>query len=843
MATNDKNGSAAAERMSSAYPFGARLFDSLPLGIVFQDAHGRIIKANPAASSILGLSFDQMRGASSLDPRWRSLRSDGSPLPGDEHPAMRALASGEAVLDVEMGVFNPRREGVNWLNVSAFPIQGKADGALRGVYAVFEDITGQKLAEKKERESEQIFSSLFSSMSEGMALHELVRDAAGVATDYRILKVNQAFVVQTGIPGEAVLGKLASEAYGVTEPPFLPIYARVAESGEPTAFETSFAPLGKHFRIIVFSPGRERFATIFEDITERKAAEDQLRLAANVFTHAREGIVITDGDANIIAVNDAFESITGYPRDEIIGRNPRILNSGRHEPVFYALMWRDLGEKGYWSGEIWNRRKNGEVYVELLTISAVRDADGRPRQFVGLFSDITPLKEQEKRLEYIAHYDALTALPNRVLLADRLQQSMVQAQRRGLPMALVYLDLDGFKAVNDRFGHQVGDQLLIALASRMKLSLREGDTLARLGGDEFVAVLPDLCDTSSSVPMLARLLAAAASPVSVGELTLQVSASLGVTFYPQAEEIDPDQLLRQSDQAMYQAKVAGRNRYHVFDAEQDRTVRGHHESLEHIRGALARHEFVLHYQPKVNMRTGAVIGVEALIRWQHPERGVLLPAAFLPVIEDHPLAVELGDWVIDTVFGQMEAWQALGLHLPVSINICARQLQQPDFVPRLRTLLAQHPHVRAEDVELEVLETSALEDMLLASQVIRSCRDLGLSSALDDFGTGYSSLTYLKRLPVNSLKIDQSFVRDVPNDSENLAILEGVISLARSFRRGVIAEGVETVEHGSMLLQLGCELAQGFGIAHPMPAAAVPGWVANWRPDPAWTAARAGSTA
>jgi diguanylate cyclase (GGDEF)-like protein len=411
---------------------------------------------------------------------------------------------------------------------------------------------------------------------------------------------------------------------------------------------------------------------------------------------------------------------------------------------------------------------------------------------------------------------------------------MVQTQRRAKRLAVAYIDLDGFKAINDNHGHEAGDQLLMTVATRMKQAMRDGDTLARLGGDEFVAVLTDLDDNEATAQMLGRLLSAAAEPVYLNDISLQVSASVGVTFYPQTEEMDADQLLRQADQAMYQAKLGGKNRYHIFDAKQDRSVRGHHASLERIRRALAEQEFVLYYQPKVNMRTGAVVGAEALIRWQHPEKGLLSPAAFLPVIEDHPLAIEIGEWVINTALTQMETWHAAGMCIPVSVNVGARQLQQVDFVDRLRAALAAHPQVKPSCIELEVLETSALEDMVRISRVFEACQEIGVMFALDDFGTGYSSLTYLKRLPVSMLKIDQSFVRDMLDDPDDMAILEGVLGLATAFRREVIAEGVETVEQGAMLLQLGCDLAQGYGIAHPMPADALPSWSINWRPDDSW---------
>jgi diguanylate cyclase (GGDEF)-like protein len=511
-----------------------------------------------------------------------------------------------------------------------------------------------------------------------------------------------------------------------------------------------------------------------------------------------------------------------------------MLSSGRHGDDFYAALYRELQDKGQWQGEIWNRRKNGEMYAQTQTISTVNDAQGRALHYVALFSDITDQKMHQSQLEHIAHFDALTNLPNRVLLGDRLHQGMAQSARRGEILAVAFLDLDGFKAINDRFGHDAGDQLLVSLAARMKLNLRDGDTLARIGGDEFVAVMTDLADTAASVPLIDRLLASAAQPVLVGTHLLQVSASVGVTFFPQSYEVDPDQLLRQADQAMYQAKLAGKNRYHLFDAAHDSSIRGHHESLEHIRHALAQKEFVLHYQPKVNMRTGVVIGAEALIRWQHPEKGLLSPAAFLPVIEDHDLAVDVGEWVIETALAQVELWRGEGLDIPVSVNIGVRQLQDPNFVVRLRELLAAHPTVKPDCLELEVLETSALEDLSKVSHVIRTCLGIGVTFALDDFGTGYSSLTYLKHLPAATLKIDQSFVRDMLDDPDDLAILEGVLGLATAFRRGVIAEGVETIAHGIMLLQLGCEMGQGYGIARPMPGPQLPLWAAGWHPDPAW---------
>ena len=445
------------------------------------------------------------------------------------------------------------------------------------------------------------------------------------------------------------------------------------------------------------------------------------------------------------------------------------------------------------------------------------------------------LRQANHQLEHLAHFDSLTGLPNRVLLADRLRQAMSQCLRRDASLAVVYLDLDGFKPINDRHGHAIGDQLLVLLAQRLKEVLREGDTLSRIGGDEFVAVLVDLESPRDCEPVLRRLLESTTIPFIVDGLTLAVSASIGVTLYPQ-DKGDADLLLRHADQAMYQAKQGGKNCYHLFDVARDAATITRHETRERIRRGLIANEFVLHYQPKVNMRSGAVIGVEALIRWQHPELGLLPPASFLPVIEDHPLVTQIGEWVINEALTQIESWNAAGLNLPVSVNVDASHLQQADFVAQLTRRLAAHPGVRCGQLELELLESSSLDDVDRVAGIIRACQSLGVLCSLDDFGTGYSSLTYLKRLPANTLKIDRSFVHDMLDDPDDLAIVQGVIGLATAFRRAVIAEGVETVVHGVRLLTLGCLLAQGFGIARPMPADQIADWVRRWRPDPIWAA-------
>ncbi|MBA6295224.1 EAL domain-containing protein [Colwellia sp. MB02u-9] len=590
------------------------------------------------------------------------------------------------------------------------------------------------------------------------------------------------------------------------------------------------------------------YTSIRTDITEHKKSEKKLKLAneekdkraaelalaAIVFSHTREGIIITDASASIIKVNNTFTEVTGYSHQEAVGKNLRFFQSDSQSAEFYALMWQAVNSKGYWVGTIWNRRKNGEVYPENLTLSAVKNAAGEISHYVALYSDITELnKTHQSQLQRMAHYDDLTDLPNRTLLAQRLNQAILQSNRQHNSLAVAFIDLDDLKTVNDAHGHHVGDELLIIISLRMKEALREGDTLARIGGDEFVLVLTDLTKTEEFNKILERLLLVVSAPVIVDDLVLNVSASIGVTQYPQ-DESDAEILIRHADQAMYMAKKSGKNCYHLFDSALDDAVNLEQENINNISAALDKGEFVLYYQPKVNMSTGEVVGVEALIRWQHPIRGLVPPLDFLPLIENHAISLDIGEWVIDTALSQISQWQSIGITLPISVNISAYQLQKTDFVERLATLLAAHPDVSPHLLELEVLETSALNDINYIIATMKSCISLGVQFALDDFGTGYSSLTYLRRLPASQIKIDQSFIRDMLTDPDDLAIVKGVVSLAKAFQLEVIAEGVETVEHGTELLQLGCKFAQGYGIARPMPASAVLTWLDSWQPDSTW---------
>jgi diguanylate cyclase (GGDEF)-like protein/PAS domain S-box-containing protein len=574
---------------------------------------------------------------------------------------------------------------------------------------------------------------------------------------------------------------------------------------------------------------RQLVYAVAQNITEQKKAENALKLAANVFTHSDEGIIITDINGAIVDVNEAFTDITGYERDEILGNNPSILSSGKHDADFYKTMWSKLRKDGVWQGEIWNKRKDGDVFAERLTISAIEDESGNTTNYIGLFVDITKMKAHERQLEHLARYDRLTGLPNRVLLADNMLQAMARARRHGHTLAIAFIDLDGFKAVNDTYGHAAGDELLVSVAHRLTKVLRTEDTLARIGGDEFVAIITDLPDEKSCVSTLNRILDAASREFRLGAATASVSASIGVTFYPQAEEIDGDQLERQADQAMYEAKISGRNQYKFFDPEQDRRLTEYYAQVADAKKALKTDAFRLHYQPKIRLATKEVIGYEALIRWEHPEKGLLMPGAFLPPIERHPdVAIELGNWVLDNALEQIERWNEVGLDTTVSVNVSALQLTSSDFEETLNKHLQKHPAAEPCQLEIELLETDALSDIERVSQIMRNCRSTSVRFALDDFGTGYSSLAYLKRLPIDTLKIDQDFVRDSLNNAQDQELLKLIISLGRVYNIDVLAEGVETPAHGELLRSYGCQYAQGYAFARPMPADDVLDWHRNW---------------
>ena len=559
----------------------------------------------------------------------------------------------------------------------------------------------------------------------------------------------------------------------------------------------------------------------------RHELNEQLELASVVFRNAHEGIFVADRTGTILDVNPTFSEITGFTRDEAVGQPLGILTAGLQGVGYHPGMWAAIADDGHWSGEMWNRRKDGSLFLERLTLSGVTGVDGEIDQYVGVFADITLIKQQEERLEQMAYYDPLTKLPNRTLLAHRMQQALSQTIRADSMMAVCYLDLDRFKPVNDEHGHEIGDRLLVEVAHRLSAALRAGDTVARLGGDEFVLILPHLASEDDCRTLIERLQRRIAQPFElVDGQSVEIGASIGIRLVPPADA-DPDTLLRQADQALYAAKQEGSGHAHFFDAEQDRQVSLKRARVTRVAAGLERREMEVHFQPIIDLATGKVRSAEALVRWRDPVLGLVSPEAWLPLIEDEEVIVELGEFVLEQALSWSAAWQSSGTVPRINVNVSAREMLDPQFPERLHRVLQAHPTVDPESLTLEVLESAALADLTSADTTLRRCRELGVRFALDDFGTGYSSLTYLQRLPVSMLKIDRSFVAGMATDEADHSIVTAVLQLARTFSLATVAEGIESDEQRKALLDLGCRYGQGYGIATPMPPETFEQWVAE----------------
>ncbi|MBL8288580.1 MAG: EAL domain-containing protein [Rubrivivax sp.] len=572
------------------------------------------------------------------------------------------------------------------------------------------------------------------------------------------------------------------------------------------------------------------------DIHERHEAQERQRMSLNLFQHLHEGLLVTDAEMRTLDVNPAYGEILGTKRETMLGRVPSLLKPDPTDPQAReqrAAMWAALREHGRWRGELQEKRADGLMLTLQTTISAVPGKDARPDYHVVVIADITEQRVQREALERRAHFDELTRLPNRARLSQLLLDAMQSTDRDGYLLVVCYIDIDHFKPVNDRHGHAAGDRLLVELAARLRSALRSrenwADAAARLGGDEFVLLLRAGTIEEARLAV-ERVLRVVAQPYQIDREAepVQVSASMGATIYP-IDRSDADTLLRHADHAMYGAKQAGRNGYLFFDPENRRRTEERVMAIGRVQEALDLHEFILHYQPKVDMRSGRVLGLEALLRWDHPQQGLIAPLQFLPLIENTGLSARVGDWVLAQALDHLVQWQRAGFDISVSVNVSARHLQEPDFAMRLAALLARRSEPLAEKLELEMLESAAHADIEATSSLMARCRELGVRFALDDFGTGYSTLTYLKRLPVDVLKVDRSFVHHMLDDAHDRAIVEGVIGLARTFNCSVVAEGVESPAQARALLELGCDIGQGNGIAAPMPADRVANWIRDWR--------------
>ena len=564
--------------------------------------------------------------------------------------------------------------------------------------------------------------------------------------------------------------------------------------------------------------GRDATIGIMLDISKRKKAEMSEHLMTLVYQYSSEGMVISDVNGVIVTVNPAFTEITGYLPDEVIGNKLNILSSGRHDHAFYQTMWRAINTDGHWRGEVWNRRKSGEVYVELLTINTAYNEDGTVFRRIGVFSDITERKQSEAVVWQQANFDFLTRLPNRHMFHDRLQQEITKSHRAGLPLALLFLDLDQFKEVNDTLGHDIGDRLLKQAAQRLSSCVRESDTVARLGGDEFTIILSELKDVNVVKRIGQNILEKLAQPFMLEGEEVFISASIGITLYPDdATEIE--NLIKNADQAMYAAKDHGRNQLHYFARSMQEAAQSRRWLQRDLRGALADNQFRLHYQPIVNLANGSIEKAEALIRWQHPVRGLISPAEFIPIAEDTGMIIEIGDWVFRQAARQVALWRSTHCsHFQISVNTSAVQFRRggivhDEWLGHLRGL-----GLPGSSIAIEITERLLMDAGTSVTDKLRIFRAAGIQVALDDFGTGYSSMSYLKKFDIDYLKIDQSFVRNLAPASDDMALCEAIIVMAHKLGMKVIAEGIETEQHRDLLAAAGCDYGQGYLFSKPMAA-------------------------
>ena len=711
---------------------------------------------------------------------------------------------------------------IHWIRQQA-GFEFAADGTPLRAVGVTQDITVRKAAEDELKKAVAFGESL----SEAMPLPVFHKDASG-----RYTGCNSAFTRFIGKDRSDIIGKTVFE---VAPQNFAKTYRDkdldlLNDPVGTQTYEACVAHADNSVRAIIFHKARltdgagnpTGIVGVMTDITAQRQAEQRQRIAAIAF-ESQEGMVVSDAADVILRVNSAFTEITGYAAEEAVGRKTNLLKSGRHDAAFYARMWEALNLHGVWQGEIWNRRKDGRLYLEWLTITAVKGATGEITHYVSTLTDITLRKEAEDEINHLAFYDPLTHLPNRRLLLDRLHQTMAALSRSRCQGALLFIDLDNFKTLNDTLGHAVGDLLLQQVAQRLGSCIREGDTVARLGGDEFVVLLQDLSENPQEAARQTegvgeKILAACNQPYLLAGRSCHSTPSIGATLFNNHQD-SVDELLKRADLAMYQAKTSGRNTLRFFDPEMQATVTARATLESDLRHGLQQSEFRLYYQPQVDL-AGLITGAEALLRWRHPRRGLVLPNEFITLAEETGLILPLGLWVLENACRQLVVWaaQSISAHLTLAVNISARQFRRPDFVAQVLEVL-DSTGADPRKLKLELTESMLLDDVEDVIGKMSALKAVGLGFSLDDFGTGYSSLSYLKRLPLDQLKIDQGFVRDILVDANDAAIARTIVALAKSMGLAVIAEGVESEAQRDVLAASGCQAFQGYLFGRPLPLA------------------------
>ena len=795
------------------------IFDNAMVGIAFQKDR-RILRCNAKLEQLFGYTPGEMIGQSTaiLYPNQQAWETAGKEVFRDpaaiEHDSERLFA---------------RKDG----STMRIHITGRAIGMGEWIW-IYQDVTDRYLAKQELVANNRNLESRVEERTRELQSHNhflgqlLQAMPLGVfykATDKRYLGCNKTFADWMGVSQSDIVGRLSED---IAPPALAKLYSQTDQQllDQPgsLAYEgLTQTPDGRQRTMLFHKATFTRpdgtvngIVGAMLDISERKEMEDRLKLAATVFDSTADGVTLTDAQGNIVAVNRAFTEITGYSEAEVLGKNPRVLQSGLQDAGFYQHLWTTIKNDQRWTGEIWNRRKDGSVFPEQLTITSVKDADGKITNYVGVFSDITKLKSTQDALDFQAHHDALTGLPNRSLLEDRLGMAVQRSRRRNLSFALLFIDLDRFKVINDTLGHHVGDVVLCEVAGRFTSLVRESDTVARLGGDEFVLVLEQIASEGDAARIADKILETLSRPIRAQDQEFFVGASIGISIFP-GDADDPVALLKNADAAMYRAKDRGRNTYEFYSQELSTTSIDRFRLEADIRYAIDRDELLLHFQPQFSAQ-GTLIGGEALVRWKHPERGMISPGHFIPLAEESGLIVPMGEWIMHRACQQWAEWHAAGLKPGVlAINVSGVEFRRGRVRESVEMALAA-TRLPPELVELEITESSIMNQAENSIQALRDLRHLGVAIAIDDFGTGYSSLAYLKRLPISKLKVDQGFVKELPNGAEDAAIARAIIALAKSLQLKTIAEGVETPAQHAFLIETGCDEMQGYLLGRPISA-------------------------
>ncbi len=777
------------------------LFDVMSDGVLVVSHDGHIVDCNPLFHQRLGYDKDELIGISvtTLDPpEYAALV---------EKRLAQILQQGQATFETA----HIRKDGTVMpveLSARYFKINGETV-----FYSIVRDLSERKRLEERLQDGFDIYHAAINTPALGF----WAVDAKG-----QFSEVNDAYTAQSGYSREELKQMHISDVEALENPEETAAHIKeIMQSGFARFRSAHRRKDGSVWPVEVvttFSPIQGGYFFVFlEDLTEKVAQENKLQMASLVFDTMDQAVVVTNAENRIITINPATTRITGYTIKDVKGLDPKIFASGRHDDDFYSALWQSLQQNGHWEGEIWDRRKDGAVYAKWLTINAIKDTHGAIQQYVSVFSDITERKKTEELIWRQANFDSLTNLPNRYLLHERLEQELKKAQRAGYPIAVMFIDLDRFKEVNDTLGHAKGDLLLVQAARRLASCVRDTDTIARLGGDEFTVVLPDFHDRTRLESIVQEIIHTLAEPYDLGDEDLgYISASIGITLYPE-DAHNLDELLKHADQAMYVAKAEGRNRFSYFTTSMQQEVREKLELTKDLRHALAGEQLKLYYQPIVNLENGEIIKAEALLRWQHPQRGLVNPEIFIPLAEESGLIHEIGEWVFLQAVQCVKKWQQrFGRTIQISINKSPLQFERM-IEPSWSELLQQHG-LKGDSITVEITEGSLLSKSNRIKEQLLEFRNAGIEVSIDDFGTGFSALSYLHRFDIDYLKIDRSFITDIMENSAHASLTEAIIVMAHKLGIKAIAEGVETEQQRDMLKLFGCDYAQGYFYSRPVVA-------------------------